>query len=186
MLALRAMNEQPPQFLRLLSIVLLLLILAACAPTPQPDAMHIVLIADGRQRAYVHDQQISVGQFLEQVGVTLGELDRVVPPKVTQIAAGTMEWDLPEGWTRAANTSAMRFATLNAHGNRPDVTHLIKLQVKKSNDCPQMKWVRNHLMLYFLCNVVLYCKLSCNKVLSLLVGSGNAASELSISCVLKM
>ncbi len=30
------------------------------------------------------------------------------------LPSGTMQWDLPAGWTNAANTNPMRFATLNA------------------------------------------------------------------------
>ncbi|MFC1959422.1 G5 domain-containing protein [Chloroflexota bacterium] len=69
-------------------IVLFLLLFAACTPPSPTEEMHIVLVADGRQRAYIHDQVITVGQFLEQVEVTLDELDRIVPPKVTQIRDG--------------------------------------------------------------------------------------------------
>lgn len=50
--------------------------------------MRILLVADGRQRAYIYDQQISVGAFLEQAGITLGELDRIVPPSNTQLRDG--------------------------------------------------------------------------------------------------
>jgi len=69
-------------------ILLSLLFFAACVPEAQSDTMRIILVADGRQRAYAYDQQVSVGQFLEQVGVSLGELDRVNPPEVTQIRDG--------------------------------------------------------------------------------------------------
>lgn len=69
-------------------LLLLLLFLVACTPQSDENEMHIVLIADGRQRAYVHTQRISVGEFLDQVGVNQGELDRIVPPKVSQIEDG--------------------------------------------------------------------------------------------------
>ncbi len=47
--------------------------------------MRIILIADGRQRAYAYDRPVSVGQFLEQVGIELGPQDRIVPPANTEI-----------------------------------------------------------------------------------------------------
>ncbi|MBN1964006.1 MAG: G5 domain-containing protein [Anaerolineae bacterium] len=69
-------------------ILLILLIFAGCVPAPEDTDMQITVIADGRQRVWVYDQQISVQQFLEQIGITLGELDRVNPPEYTQIQDG--------------------------------------------------------------------------------------------------
>jgi len=85
MLALRAMSRQ-----RMVSLlpVLILVFLTACAPAAESNEMRILLVADGRQRAYIYDQQISVGAFLEQAGITLGELDRIVPPSNTQLRDG--------------------------------------------------------------------------------------------------
>ncbi len=85
MIALPVMKKTPNFTLLLL---LLTGVIAACTANSADNSMRIVLIADGRQRAYVHDRQISVGQFLEQVDVTIGEMDRVVPPQMTQISDG--------------------------------------------------------------------------------------------------
>jgi hypothetical protein len=86
MLALRAMNARKMS----ISILLVLLIPAACTPAPNSESMVITVIADGRQRSFVYDQHIPVGQFLEleEVSVTLGDLDRVNPPSFTQISDG--------------------------------------------------------------------------------------------------
>ncbi len=92
MLALSAMHRKPsrksPASLLLRLSVLILAFLAACVPAAERNEMRILLVADGRQRAYIYDQQISVGTFLEQAGVTLGELDRIVPPSNTQLRDG--------------------------------------------------------------------------------------------------
>jgi hypothetical protein len=67
MLALHTMKKQQVHF----TLILLgLLIFAACVPAPEDTSMRITLVADGVQRAYAHDQQITVGQFLEQVGLS--------------------------------------------------------------------------------------------------------------------
>lgn len=89
MLALRAMKSRsisPTILLVLLSFAAGLL--ASCVTAPEPSAMTIVVIADGRQRIFEHNQPVSVGQFLELVGVEVGEMDRINPPKNTQIADG--------------------------------------------------------------------------------------------------
>lgn len=90
MLALPLMNKTtsvPPIFTHVL-LLLAVTLIASCAPAVDENEMNIVLIADGRQRAYVHTQRISVGEFLDLVGVSQGELDRIVPPKVSQIQDG--------------------------------------------------------------------------------------------------
>ena len=69
-------------------ILLVLLVFAACLPAPESAGMRIVVVAEGRQRVWAYDRQVSVGQFLEQIGITLGELDRVVPPETTQVRDG--------------------------------------------------------------------------------------------------
>ena len=89
MLALRAMNNRN----RLSAIVLILLFfaafaLAACTPEPAQKAMQIIVIADNRQRAFEQTQQVTVGQFLDLIGLELGELDLLNPPKTTQIQDG--------------------------------------------------------------------------------------------------
>lgn len=81
------MNIHKNAFLLILSIILLVL-LPACSPAPEQDEMRIVVMADGRQRAYIYDQHIPVGEFLEQIELSLGELDRIAPSSVTQIYDG--------------------------------------------------------------------------------------------------
>ncbi len=76
------------RYLYFLTLLPLLIILGACMPSQEQNDMRIVVMADGRQRAYVYDKQISVGEFLEQIEIRLGELDRIAPPRVTQVYDG--------------------------------------------------------------------------------------------------
>jgi hypothetical protein len=50
--------------------------------------MQITVIADGRERVFSYDLPVTVGEFLAdpEVGIELGELDRVNPQKFTQIS----------------------------------------------------------------------------------------------------
>lgn len=73
---------------RYVSILLGLLLFVGCLPAPTDTEMQITVIADGRRRVWVYDQAIPVLQFLEQVDITLGEMDRVNPPEFTQIQDG--------------------------------------------------------------------------------------------------
>ncbi|MCB9451773.1 MAG: G5 domain-containing protein [Anaerolineaceae bacterium] len=52
--------------------------------------MQITVIADGRERVFSYGLPVTVGEFLSdpQVGIELGELDRVNPQKFTQISDG--------------------------------------------------------------------------------------------------
>lgn len=88
MLVLRFMRYEKLPALHLLAIIVIAGFASACTPTTDEAQMHIVLIADGRQRAYIYDQLISVGEFLEQVDVAVTDLDRIVPSRVTQIRDG--------------------------------------------------------------------------------------------------
>lgn len=88
MLALLPMKKSNPPTPFIIVAFMLLLLLSACATPTNNSEMRVVLVADGRQRAYVYDQKITVGEFLEQVGVSVGELDRIVPPRVSQIQDG--------------------------------------------------------------------------------------------------
>jgi hypothetical protein len=87
MLALPVMNPSKSPSGLVLFLLPAVFVLAACVPSGDTE-MNVILIADGRQRAYVHNQQISVGEFIEQVGLDVGNLDRIVPPEVTQIQDG--------------------------------------------------------------------------------------------------
>lgn len=73
-----------------LSLLLFLfaLLLTACEPPPEDPVMIITLVVDGRGLTYDFDEPITVGEFLDEVGITLGELDVVSPPAFTQISDG--------------------------------------------------------------------------------------------------
>jgi Tol biopolymer transport system component len=70
----------------LLSIFLLLL--AACTQNAEPQGIVVSLMVDGRERTFTYDAPITVGEFLRDAEVTLGEIDDVNPPAFTQIADG--------------------------------------------------------------------------------------------------
>ncbi|HEY4690345.1 MAG TPA: G5 domain-containing protein [Anaerolineae bacterium] len=67
-------------------IILLASLLAACSAR-QPDQVTVNLAADGQTRAIVTDAK-TVGVFLKQAGITLGELDRVRPNETTSLQDG--------------------------------------------------------------------------------------------------
>jgi hypothetical protein len=67
----------------------LVILLAACQGTDNgSDELTVIVDADGTSQGYTYDKQISVGQFLEEIGITLGELDQVNPPLYTQLTNG--------------------------------------------------------------------------------------------------
>ncbi len=70
---------------RFLGLVLLLL-LSACTPLPEP-AHRVILLADGEKRVLETDAT-TVGEVLEEAGVELGALDRVRPPETAQVEEG--------------------------------------------------------------------------------------------------
>ena len=65
---------------------LVFLLLAACAAR-QPDQISVNLTADGQTRAIVTDSK-TVGAFLQQAGITLGDLDRVRPSETASLQDG--------------------------------------------------------------------------------------------------
>ncbi|MCU0497227.1 MAG: DPP IV N-terminal domain-containing protein [Anaerolineae bacterium] len=69
-----------------LVIFLLTLISTACGPTPTTSQIRVTIIVDGRTQSYGYDEPIPVGQFLDEINIELGELDRVNPPQYTQIS----------------------------------------------------------------------------------------------------
>ena len=70
----------------LLLLSLWIILLGACG-TPQP--MQVVLLADGKEQALVVTaEQITVGDLLSRVGITLGSLDRVDPDLYVLVSAG--------------------------------------------------------------------------------------------------
>lgn len=50
--------------------------------------MYITVVADGHSRTYTADEPLTVEQFLADIEVEVGELDRVNPQKFTQISNG--------------------------------------------------------------------------------------------------
>ena len=68
------------------SLILLALLLAACGAR-QPEQISVHLTIDGETRAIVSDAG-TVGAFLRQAGVTLGELDKVRPLETASLQDG--------------------------------------------------------------------------------------------------
>lgn len=69
--------------------VALALILGACQQTElQPGEFTVTVDVDGVSSVYRYDKIISVGQFLEEIGVALGEYDEVNPLLQTQLRDG--------------------------------------------------------------------------------------------------
>ena len=61
-------------------------LLSACAPLPQPPR-RVILIADGERRV-LETEAATVGELLDEAGLTLEALDRVEPPETAQIEDG--------------------------------------------------------------------------------------------------
>jgi Tol biopolymer transport system component len=62
---------------------ILLLLLVACSPR-QPDQLNVNLAVDGATRTIV-TEATTVGELLQQAGVTLGDLDRVRPSETASL-----------------------------------------------------------------------------------------------------
>lgn len=63
--------------------------LASCTTqTAQQTRLIVSLLVDGRERTFEYAAPITVGEFLRDADITLGELDDVNPPSFTQIADG--------------------------------------------------------------------------------------------------
>jgi hypothetical protein len=73
----------------LLFSLLSVIVLAACQDTAlkQKD-FSITVVADGEPLVYRYSKRVSVGQFLDEIGVTLGEYDEVNPLLQTQVKDG--------------------------------------------------------------------------------------------------
>lgn len=67
---------------------LIALFLSACTPTPEADPLFVSLFVDGRELTFQYDAPVTVGEFLQQAEIEVGELDRVSPPEFTQIVDG--------------------------------------------------------------------------------------------------
>lgn len=76
---------------RAVIFVNLLWLLFACQPaTSQENTFLVSVVADGRERTFVLTQSLTVEAFLSQadVGITLGDNDRLTPPRFTQLTDG--------------------------------------------------------------------------------------------------
>jgi len=73
----------------LLFSLLSVIVLGACQDTAlkQKD-FTITVVADGEPLVYRYNKRVSVGQFLDEIGVTLGEYDEVNPLLQTQVKDG--------------------------------------------------------------------------------------------------
>ncbi len=69
----------------LLFIVLPLLIVACNTPDTQNNTIHVRVIADGKENVFATTDHVSVGQFLQQQKITVGEMDRLNPDDFTPI-----------------------------------------------------------------------------------------------------
>jgi hypothetical protein len=77
---------QPKRLLPLFALIVMSLI--GCAPPPPDPIMVVSVVADGRNLTYDVREPITVGEFLAQIEVVLGEQDVVSPPLFTQISDG--------------------------------------------------------------------------------------------------
>jgi hypothetical protein len=75
---------------RTLLILVCLLLLNACRQAQEMPSIMVSLVADGRVRIFAYTTPVTVDDFLRdpKVGVEMGDLDRVTPPKYTQISDG--------------------------------------------------------------------------------------------------
>lgn len=70
-------------------LFLLLILLSACQPAPEPkDDMLVTIVADGRKQTYAISEPLTVDEFLREVEVEVGETDRLSPPRFTQLSNG--------------------------------------------------------------------------------------------------
>jgi hypothetical protein len=69
----------------LLIIGLAGLLLSGCSGNADQSGLHIRVVADGRERAFVISQAMSVSEFLDKQSITLGEFDKVYPQLFTPL-----------------------------------------------------------------------------------------------------
>ena len=70
-------------------LLILALMVSGCQQNDNGSGkLTITVDADGISRVYNYDKSISTGQFLEEVGVSLGDLDEVNPSLYTQVRDG--------------------------------------------------------------------------------------------------
>lgn len=73
-----------------LFVVVLVSLLAACSGDTNPGSgeFSVTVNVDGTTRVYTYSRPMSVGQFLQDIGVTVNELDEVNPPRFTPLTGG--------------------------------------------------------------------------------------------------
>jgi hypothetical protein len=71
-----------------LLLLLMTLVLGACAPEPDAPEILVTLLADGVERTFSYTLPVTVEEFLSDAEVELGELDQVNPLPYTQISDG--------------------------------------------------------------------------------------------------
>jgi len=74
--------------LRLYWLFLIVMLLTACQSAVVEDTYIVSLVADGRERTFEYNVQVTVEEFLQRAEVELGERDRISPPLFTQISDG--------------------------------------------------------------------------------------------------
>lgn len=74
----------------LTTLMLGVLIVAACQPREVANSFLVFLVADGRELTYSLDEPMTVEEFLSRpdVNVRVGETDRLTPPRFTQLSDG--------------------------------------------------------------------------------------------------
>lgn len=79
-----------PNLTRSLSLWVLMVItaIAGCIPEDNTPRLIVSLVADGRERTFEYTVPVTVGEFLGDAELEVGELDRVNPPEFTQITDG--------------------------------------------------------------------------------------------------
>lgn len=72
------------------AVCVLLFALAACSTqaTEETPSLLVSLVADGRELTFEYAAPVTVDEFLHDAKIELGELDRVEPPRFTQIRDG--------------------------------------------------------------------------------------------------
>jgi hypothetical protein len=65
-----------------------LLLFTACTTTGA-GGMNIRVVVDGRERAFVQNQALTVGQFLQKEGVIVNDFDKVLPPLLSPLTDNT-------------------------------------------------------------------------------------------------
>src|SRR5690242_18617184 len=71
-------------------LMIFILLLAACRPSPETQQIRVSIVADGRERTFILPAPTTVEEFLRdpKVDIQMGELDTINPPLYSQITDG--------------------------------------------------------------------------------------------------